>query len=397
MGRTIEDVEHALASIPDAGDMAVGYSGGLDSTVLLHAAAKRFPASRLRALHVNHGLQGEAGDWQSHCERMARTLGIAIEVLHVTVGSGNVEAQARRARYAAWREKLRPSEQLLLGHHANDQAETVLWRLLTGRAPVGMPKTRPLGAGRLLRPLLHLHRSILLDYARSHGLSWVEDPSNADTGRDRSFIRHQLMPRIESRFPDAVAILSGIVPDTSTESAESLPIAGLTLQRLRAWLRTGVADRRLEEILRQAHAAEDANPQVPLPGGDTVRRYGDSLYRVSAVSMEEVRASENRQIEVGRDEQLPHGAIRWRRVHEGLTAGANLTVHYRTGAERLVPAGRGVSKRLKTLFQEHRVPPWQRNVWPLLFSGRRLVAVPGIAVAEDFAVQGEWWPDWVPC
>ncbi len=391
-----DDVERAVASIADAGCFAVGYSGGMDSTVLLHAVVTRFPASRLRALHVNHGLQGEADAWQRHCERVAGMLGVPIDVLRVAVEAGNVEARSRRARYAAWRETLGPSEVLLLAHHANDQAETVLWRLFTGRAPVGMPLARPLGAGCLSRPFLHLRRSQLADYAKANCLEWVEDPSNTDLGRDRNFIRHEIMPGIESRFPGAVDILSGVVPEPFGAPQTSVPIAGLTPGTVRAWLRVGVSDRRIDEIVRQAHAADDANPVVRLPGGDTVRRYDHRLYRVSHLPMREVRSSEDTRIRAGRREPLPHGTIGWRRAEAGVADGRELTVRYRAGRERLAPAGRGVSKRLKTLFQEHRIPPWQRDAWPLLFDGDRLAAVPGIGVAEEFAVQGGWWPEWTP-
>ena len=397
MGRSTEDVGRAVALIPDAGDIAVGYSGGLDSTVLLHAAAMRLGVSRMRALHVNHGLQPEAQAWQRHCERVAGTLGVAIEVFRVTVDAGNVEARARRARYAAWRETLRSCEQLLLAHHANDQAETVLWRLLTGRAPVGMPRERPLGAGRLVRPFLHLRRSQLVDYAKAYDLEWVEDPTNADRARDRNFIRHEIMPRIEVRFPDAVDAFSAFAPDALVASQASLPISDLTAERARAWLRAGVSDRRIEEILRQAHAAADANPAVRLPGGATVRRYGGSLYRVSSLPLRDIRESENSRIEVPRAEQLPHGTIGWQRGTSGLRGGMGLTVRYRAGAERIKPVGRGVTKRVKTLFQEHRIPPWERDVWPLLFAGGALVAIPGIAVAEGFAEQVGWCPEWTPC
>ena len=396
MGRSTEDVVRTVALIPDAGDVAIGYSGGLDSTVLLHAVAMRFRVSRVRALHVNHGLQPEAQAWQRHCERVADALRIPIEVLRVTVEEGNVEARARRARYAAWRQVLRPSEQLLLAHHANDQAETVLWRLLTGRAPVGMPKQRPLGAGRLTRPFLHLHRTQLVDYAKAHDLEWVEDPTNADTGRDRNFIRHEILPRIEMRFADAIEALSTFAPDASAAPRASFPISCLTTERARAWLRAGVSDRRIEEILRQARAAADANPIVRLPDGDTVRRYGDRLYRVSGLALRDIRESENRRIEVARTVQLPHGTIGWRRGTMGLPGGMGLTLRYRAGAERIKPLGRGVTKRVKTLFQEHRIPPWQRDAWPLLFTGDTLVAIPGIAVSESLAAKRGWQPDWTP-
>ena len=396
MARSRADVSRAVASIPDAGNVAVGYSGGLDSTVLLHAAAKRLSAGRLRALHVNHGVQSGSLGWQHHCERVASDLGVPIEVLRVTVAAGNVEAEARRARYEAWRKALRPSELLLLGHHANDQAETVLWRLFTGRAPVGMPQARLLGGGRLVRPFLHLPRSQLVAYAEAHDLDWVEDPSNADRSLDRNFIRHEIMPHLEARFPRAVEILSSVAPGTFAEPDPSLPIDGLMSRDVRAWLRDGVPERRVEEILRQAGAAADANPVIRLPGGDTVRRYGDRLFRVSHLSMREVRASANTLIRAGRRERLPHGTIGWRRAGTGVVDGLELTVRYRAGSERLAPAGRGVSKRLKTLFQEHRIPPWQRDAWPLLFSGDLLAAVPGVAVAENFAVQGGWHPEWTP-
>ena len=285
----------------------------------------------------------------------------------------------------------------MLAHHANDQAETVLWRLFTGRAPVGMPKERPLGAGRLVRPFLHLRRAQLIDYAKAHDLPWVEDPTNADRGRDRNFIRHEIMPRIEARFPGAVDAFSAFAPDALVASQASLPISGLTAEGARAWLRAGVSDRRIEEILRQAHAAGDANPVVRLPGGDTVRRYGDRLYRVSRLTLLDKCESENSRIEVARTVQLPHGTIGWRRGTMGLPGGLGLKVRYRAGAERIKPLGRGVTKRVKTLFQEHRIPPWQRDAWPLLFADDALVAIPGIAVAEGFAEQVGWCPEWTPC
>ena len=183
----------------DRGPGRGGVSGGLDSTVLLHAVATVAAPDRVRAIHVNHGLHEAADAWERRCEAFAATLSVPFDALRVRVRAGNVEAGARRARYRAWTNALAPAEVLLLAHHADDQAETVVWQFATGRAPVGMPRARPLGAGRLLRPLLALRRRTLEAYARKHRLRWVEDDTNADTTHDRNYLRHVVLPRGRGR------------------------------------------------------------------------------------------------------------------------------------------------------------------------------------------------------
>ena len=389
----------ALAAVA-GDDWAVALSGGLDSSVLMHAAAQARPRGVLRALHVNHGLHPKADAWERHSRALAESFGATFGVLRVSVAAGNLQANARRARYRAWRQALRPGETLLLAHHADDQAETVLWQMATGRFASGMPSVRRLGAGRLQRPFLQLRRRALAEYAARHGLGWVEDPANADRRFDRAYLRHEVLPLLEARFPNAVAALAaGAGRSPSAASAAPLPVRGLDAAGLRAWLGIGVPERLVAEVLRQASARRDANPIAKLPDGCEVRRYAGRLHRVDpafALAPSATRSGDLPPVSTGKPQVLAHGTIGWRRGERGLPPHRTFAVRHRVGAERIVPAGRGVTKRLKTLLREARIPPWQRDAWPLLFAGDELVAVPGIAVAQSWAVAGGWQPLWTP-
>ena len=161
----------------------VGFSGGLDSTVLLHVSFALRPD--LTAVHVNHGLHAQADAWESRCDEACGGLGAAFVIRRVAVGGGS-EADAREARYAVFESVLGAGDLLLLGHHRDDQAETVLLRLVQGRAPLGMPRSRKLtGGGRLLRPWLSTPRVDLLRFARAAGLEWIDDPTNSEVDFDR--------------------------------------------------------------------------------------------------------------------------------------------------------------------------------------------------------------------
>ncbi len=390
------DIREAVAGVPIGVPLAVALSGGLDSTVLLHAVATLVVPDRLRGIHINHGLQPEACTWERHCGAFAATLGVPFHALRRPPRPGNVEAGARRARYGVWRTALAAGEVLLLAHHADDQAETVLWQAATGRAPIGMPRERPLGAGRLCRPFLGVRREALGEYAAEHRLHWVEDPSNADLAYDRNYIRHQILPRLEARFPGAAARLAARAGDWVVRPAGApVAVAGLGKAALRDWLGAAVSDRGIEEMLRQARARPGASPAIRLRDGRTVRRHGGFLHLVEP----DASAREQDpplQVRAGCAATFGQGTLAWRRAGRGLPDATTWTVGYRRGGECIAPAGRGVTKTLKALFQEAGVPPWRRSAWPLLFEGDALVAVPGIAVSGTRAVDGGWWPCWQP-
>jgi tRNA(Ile)-lysidine synthase len=274
--------------------VVVGFSGGLDSTVLLHAVSclARDAAFELFALHVHHGLSTNAGAWADSCARVCRELNIPLNILSVDVplntGEG-VEAAARRLRHKALADH--PAKWILLAHHADDQAETVLHNLLRGagvRGAAAMPESR----GRVLRPLLGLARDELLAYARAHRLVWIEDESNADSRYTRNFLRHEILPLITSRFPKASAQLAAaagrfgeadsLLADLASFDLDgNSPVFPLPLKLLRDlpdararnllramlnWHQVQPPDeRRLTEFVRQLQtAANDRHPRIDL-------------------------------------------------------------------------------------------------------------------------------------
>ncbi len=227
------DLDSQLNELLAAPAWFVGFSGGVDSTVLLHLLHRWCAANpgspNLRALHINHGLQAAAGDWQRHCELVCRSLQVPLYTCTVDVrAQGSGEAAARTVRYRAFQEQLSPGAVLFLGHHLDDQVETFFLRLLRGAGVEGlaaMPRRRTLGEGFLVRPLLEFSRSDIEHYAAHHTLEYVEDPSNSNTTMDRNFLRVKLLPLLASRWPSyrqTVARASGHMaaaakyPDRST-------------------------------------------------------------------------------------------------------------------------------------------------------------------------------------
>ena len=387
------------------GALMVAFSGGRDSTVLLHALRD---VTGVAATHIDHGLNADSAAWARHCARVAADLGVGFEARRVCVAaSGNREQAARRARYAAWRELLRPGDLLALAHHADDQAETRLWQLLTGREPGGMPLERRLGRGRLVRPLLGIRRAAIAAYAEHHGLRWIEDPSNTDSSLDRNYIRAHIVPRIEERFPGAVERLA-----RPRLVAPPVPLAASAVgtTTIEDWLRAAglpVARAAVAEILRQTSACRDRVPRVAVAPGIRAWRHADHWHLVRDRAPFAVQHAT-----VGVCARIANGALDWRRGGRGLPNGMDVTMRPRAGGERLRVDGRNVTKSVKALLHDAAVPPWRRPGWPLLYvecaesaesaesagsaADGRLVAVPGLALAEGAAVDNGWQPQWTP-
>jgi len=423
-------LDRALAALAP-GPVAVACSGGADSSALLHALATNAQARArgLRVLHVDHGLHADSARWAVHCATLAASLDVPIDVCVVAVdrqrGTGLEEA-ARSARMTAFAAALRPGEFLALAQHRDDQAETVLLKLLRGAGPEGLGGMRTLracGDGWLWRPLLDLQRSTLQDYARDHGLTWIEDPSNAQTHLDRNFLRAEILPRLRDRWPEvekplahsaqwlraaadfidaearkALARLQGLDAATLAWHGWLALDDALRDPVLRLWLRDLGLDEpshlHVAEVEKQLRGAgADRLPCVAFAKTE-LRRYRDLLYAMQPVSSAPAQWQAQWR---GEPLALPAGGTLSTQPQTWLPA--SLRISLRAGGERIKPSGGTHTRELRLLLQEAGVPPWQRDHIPLVWHDADLLAVgdlvlsdAGAAFCDEHALRFAWEP-----
>ncbi|BAN69331.1 tRNA lysidine(34) synthetase TilS [endosymbiont of unidentified scaly snail isolate Monju] len=421
MGFDPEALLYRLSPLPAPTGWLIAFSGGLDSSVLLHAAAalRERLAGPLRAVHVHHGLQPEADQWAAHCRTVCARLEVPLEVLHLHLeipAGESPEAAARAARYRAIAGVLRPGEMLLLAQHRDDQAETLLLQLLRGAGVAGltgMPRCRRWASGWQARPLLDFSRAALRQWAETRGLDWIEDPSNADLRFDRNFLRHRVLPLLRERWPGAdkalarSAALLGETRDllddcvagalAGCRAGSGLSVAALRelavpmrAEVVRAWLRDGgwpLPDQgRLQTIDRQLIESEAGTaPQVAW-ADVSLRRYRGCLYAVpnplpAPPTGERVwPAPTPLDLGPGRGRLLALPAARGIPVH--CWEAGRVRVRWGESGWRCRPPGRRGHRSARKLYQELGVPAWVRPHVPLIFVDERLVAVGGFSLCE---------------
>jgi tRNA(Ile)-lysidine synthase len=405
--------------------LAVALSGGADSASLLCAAAlsiEPYRALRLRAIHIDHGLQHAAASFREACAALCALLNVPLTVIPVMVQTPpgvSVEAAARDARYTAFERELDPGECLLTAHHREDQAETLLLQALRGAGLPGlsaMPICRPLGAGWHVRPLLEVSQVELLEFGASFAGAGagagsgegtgVVDPMNGDLRFDRVFLRRKLWPLLSSRWPGAAGALSRTAHHLAQAQAlleraaaadvgllrdgDALSLRGLRaldpetrINAVRHWLRDAGIEPpsalRLTEALRQMlDAGADRQPSI-VWGDHALKRYRGRLFLTEAhpPRLEGTRhlpAAPGLPLDLG----PAFGKLRWV-AHEGGMALRRLpeplSVRRRVGGEVLRPEPSGRSRSVQHLCQAHGVLPWMRDALPLVFAGDALIAV----------------------
>jgi tRNA(Ile)-lysidine synthase len=399
----------------------VALSGGLDSTVLAHALAETRArhGKRLLAIHIDHQLQADSARWSAYCRDLAGRFGIESVTERVAVdtsGGSGVEAAARAARYAALARHVAAGDWLLSAHHRNDQAETLLLNLMRGSGPAGLAgigAATPFAGGWLVRPLIDVSRAALERYAAAHGLEWLDDPSNEDQRFDRNYLRHDVLPALERRWPGAVERIARSA-ELAGEAASMLDeLAAIDLQglgnrptRIDVEGLAKLPEARQRNLLRHAirraglplpgaarlgtvidsvlQAKPDAQPLVEWPGGE-LRRYRGRLYLLPPLGEaawppggKELATSPVALGEGMGTLRLVPGAPRGL---SAATAGRGLCVRMRSGGEQIRPAGQAHTKKLKKLLQDAGVVPWMRDRLPLVFAGEQLVAVADLWVA----------------
>ena len=395
----------------------VAVSGGPDSVALLDLLVLAGIPSRapLTVVHVDHGIHSASGDAEALTRRLAAANGLAYECVRLALGSSASETEARAARYAAI-DRVRNSrgaELVFLGHHADDQAETVLMRVLRGTGPAGLAGIAP-RAGPYVRPLLPFRRAELAEHLARRDLATWTDPANRDVRHLRSWLREVLLPQAETRLPDVHERLHDVARQAArnrrawSEVLEVLPGLDVTGERAAISVAAGalagydsalgaavlialgqragctIGEARARRVLRLVRSGRSGS-SVPLGGGWKAELAFDRLRLVPPTEHAEAAL------------ELDAGTVsRWGRWTISVRADAAPHEHPRAAMSAWFPAGplevralrpgdrispvKGSGHRLLVrCFQEARVPRSRRAAWPIVESNGVVVWVPGVS------------------
>jgi len=430
----LQQLHEWLAQHPTPTQVLVAYSGGRDSHVLLHLLSayqhQYQPSWHLAAVHVNHQLAAEADAWQQHCHTICAQLQIPFTYRQVQASpppGESPEAYARTLRYQALSQLMAADTLLMTAHYQQDQAETLLLQLLRGSGPQGLSGIKPYqayGQGALGRPLLEVSEAQLVEYAQQQQLHWVEDPSNQSLAYDRNYLRHQVLPQLQARWPSAAASLSRSAQLLAQSQAwieqqaqQDLQLAQVTPTKLDLTLCQSLAPERQQWLFRawlqqlgqplpsqaQLHnglamlltARPDAMPCWS-HGQGQIRRYRQQVYWVQPADLVADWQADWTLLQPLNLAALGMQLLAEPCEGEGL-AQARITgkvqVSFRQGGETLQPVGRTGHHRLKHLFQEAAIPPWLRGRTPLIWVEGCLVSVVGHWLAEGWQA-GPGQPGW---
>jgi tRNA(Ile)-lysidine synthase len=404
------------------GRIYIAYSGGVDSHVLLHlCASNEHLKDKIIAVYVHHGLQKQADIWANHCQKVAEDLSVDFVVLRVNatrIQGESPEEAARNARYNALKKLIGANDMLMLGQHREDQLETILLQLFRGsglRGLSGMPERMAFGQGILGRPMLNVSKLDILDYAEIHQLNWVEDPSNHQMNFDRNLLRNEILPRLKQRWPsldttvsrsaqhcaDAQQLISEFVKplfdlayDPIDQTLNTTKLTVFTPHQrnwiLRQWFETlqlkPPSQAVLQAIVEQMLSVrENSNAEIRHQD-HFVKRYRQKIFCLSAETF--LREPNSRIWSVkNNDLHLANGYTLSRvestsGISQELWQNSVVTISNRQGGEQIKLPGRNGHHDLKKLWQEAGIPPWEREVRPLVFLNNQLAAVPGLWIAE---------------
>ncbi len=401
----------------------LAFSGGLDSTALVLAAREiqeRLSIPPMLVVHVNHGIQPEAGHWAEHCRNLCQQLDMPFQLLQAEVSDEcrkGLEARAREARYTAFESIAKNGDLLLTGQHADDQSETLLLHLLRGSGVEGLAAIHPIrtwSKGWIGRPLLGARREQLLEYVTAQGYRWNEDPSNQDLSVRRNFLRHKVLPVLTETWPQAVSSLNQSAEHCNDAMENLAELAQMDIQRLQI----SALDRLLHRLLLTPLLQLPVRRQRLIlrswirqqgrqtPGSKKLNSFLQQLASTSNDSRCELRwqghrmASHRQYLYLDAEKPSHKPGIKstdWPQQsdwHGSLCVNKplefnfdNYSISSRTGGESINLATRGGSHSLKKLFQESGIPPWLRSSIPLLYQGNKLLAVGDLWLDENFQQQ----------
>lgn len=408
--------------LPEKTDFLIGLSGGVDSVVLLDLF-RQVSQLKLRAVHIHHGLSPNADSWALFCEQLCKRWDIPFFLQKVQVETtGSVEANARAARYQAVSELIQPNEVFVTAHHLDDQAETFLLALKRGSGIKGLAAMPTLGeqAGfQIFRPLLSVEKNALMTYAEQNKLAWIHDESNADNRFERNFLRNEILPALNQRFPqfsrmvarsaslcaEQQALIEELLGEElarRTAAAQRLDIQGFEQfsllkqqQLVRLWFaKNGVSmpsQAQLQAVISELiFAKADRNPQLIL-GENVVRRYQEKLLITPLVGpIDNLSADlppiKNEAFVLGLPSELgtltrtensliycvANRTQRWAIPSTLQTETLRLTLRH---SGKVAIYGKPQREEMKKLYQQYNVPVWERDRTPLIFFQDQLLFI----------------------
>ncbi len=427
MSLSVTAIKQIFHSFPPISKYIVAFSGGLDSTVLLHIMHEaQLP---IHAVHVNHHLHQNSAQWDQHCKTICETWQIPISVVHIEpnqISQNNIEESARNERYKLLFKFVEDKYSLVTAHHKNDLVETLLLQLLRGAGPAGlaaMSYQRETDGGKHLRPLLDYTRSDLLDYAQAHQLHWVEDASNDSISFNRNYLRKKILPKLIERWPSALQTLTRAVElqadamqclkalasidlqAAHTEQSNVLNVKALQAlssvrvkNALRGWIQDHAMRVPSRKILDQictdiVFKDEVESSPVQTWADGELRRYRQQLYLMKPLSghdtEQEFQWDIKQPLHIKSIEYTLQPADIDRYGIRLPPHAKALKVGFRRGGESLKPFGSNHHRSLKNLFQEASIPPWERDRIPLLYYQDQLISVLGYWNAADYCQTSE--------
>ncbi len=423
-------------------------SGGPDSVCLLHVLAELAPQMglQLEVAHLNHQLRGAESDADEDFVRaLAATLGLRFHGARVDVGSrdSNLEQAARGARLEFFQSLMQgePSSRVATGHTRDDQAETVMLRILRGSGLAGLAGIHPVTESQLIRPLLDISRAEIMEFLRARGLKWHEDASNLSMQFARNRVRHALLPQLKAewnpQFAEALAQLADLsweeerwwssdasplahiqqagIPQASVAGGIEIDVRSFVLlppaiarRVVRRAIATAKGNLRgidfdhVERILALA-AQDSGDGRLQLPGLDVRRSFDWIRLGIPVV----LPPADSATLKIPGAYPSPDGKSF---IHLEILGAevpcANLKAEV-VGLSRIVqdvslrgwrpgdryrPLGETRVRKLKDMFTDARVPSWQRRYWPMVMSGETILWSRQFGVAADFSVAGQAGP-----
>ena len=408
-------------------EILMGFSGGLDSSVLIHLLSQMRAKLnfKLKAIHVHHGLSSSADDWLNFCKEKCKLLDIEFHSEKVKINektSLGIEGEARKLRYKAIKETQK--DIVALGHHQNDQAETLMLQLLRGAGLKGLAAMPEFDSKRKFwRPLLNIKKDTLEKYAKDKKIEYIEDESNQDINFDRNFIRKKVLPLIESRYPSSIETMSRSAINISeghhlnelvalddsksvmSDDGKYLFITDLkSLPKIRAinlirwWLSFNnllmPSRRNIDELYKQILLIKrDTSLNLKISDDASIRAYNNKLFIVSLdinPSKFDLKWSGQEELYLPNKTKLQFIKIKEGGLSLSKLGVKTLRVRSRAGGEKLKPFSDQPSRSLKYLFQTADIPIWERGQIPLIFAKNQLVAVPNLAIQHKYkSIKGE--------